>query len=275
MIDRRKFLTSTGLATASLAIPSILTPRKVGAVTIDPNVFINTGKSIAQVAAKHFYGTITPTDYKNLSNTYNTLAYFWAGYGMDNMIKPYYNGVNENQLTAAYVRVSAAAATVRLYNPSVTNQTVSAYLNWFASSGQAISGGVDYRTVTLNNMRANGMYPYIIKARNQCSNIAAMLTPKPVYFQGKYYQPQPLVVQKAPQNPPINENGPSPSECQWDAFDSYAAGLGFFVLSVMTGGLADLGIAGVLAAGILTDIGIAGTLGSFAWGIGHGMVCPL
>jgi len=279
-MNRRDFMKNTSLAAlataGAAALPKLLTTTPVEAAALAPSQAI---VDINTVHAKHihaqFTGTLTQQHYVDLSHAIYNLAYLWAGWGLDPKFKNagVWNRVNENMLNATHTKPVAVAARVNQFGAVTTPAAISAYINWSMSPAVATRGGIDARTVVVNNIRQNGMYPYIIKAAQHAQQCALQMAPRIPKYAPPYTKPQPVVVRKAEPMPPTDPSGPT--ACQWNSFDSIFAGAAFLTLSVMTGGLADLGIAAIITSEALLTFANLGGFAAGVWGIGSALVCPI
>lgn len=279
-MNRRDFMKNTSLAAlataGAAALPKLLTTPTVEAATsINTQALIDINTVMAKHIHAQYAGTLTQQHYVDLSHALSNLAYLWAGWGLDPKFKNagYWNRVNENMLNSTHTKPVAVSARVNQFGAITTPASIAAYINWAMSPPVATRGGVDARTVVVNNIRQNGLYPYIIKASQHATQCAFQMAPRIPKYAPPYTKPQPVVVRRAEPMPPTDPSGPT--ACQWNSFDSIFAGAAFLTLSVMTGGLADLGIGAVIASDALLTFANLGGFAAGLWSIGSALVCPI
>ena len=269
-MDRRMFLSSAGAASAALAFPTILTPRKSSAQNglVYPNQFNWCGDVHANTSSNVKYNRVVPQDFTNMAASLQSVLTVWQAHNLSTVLRPGFNSVTEPMLNVAHIRdVNAILRGVRKYNPSYALSDITTPMT--RAFGNTVVNGIDYKTQVLQTIRTpNGFEYYIAQAIKQANisaqqwrpNTTALANMPPSY-------PGPRTPTPYFGQPPIGWGGEQ--ACGWDSIGVLGLGIAVLVLTIMTDGL-DLLAAGIWA-GIIYWAGQAAAV----WSILHAIICGL
>lgn len=220
---------------------------------VDVATFHAAGTVNSLATASLLRGNATPQDFKNAAAGLSTLYTNWVAAGLDTLLIPGFNKVNESDLTVAKMgtQVAWAANNLKVYNSAVTETQIAAYLNNMLTN--TVINGVDYRTTTLRTMRAGGTSTLIKAGIAHFNSCAANVPTSRLNATTHQY-----VAQVRPPTP-IDGGGGGGGGCEALDLGSFALGLAAVTLTVMTDGLDLLAAAAWEGIAYWAGIGAAGT----------------
>jgi hypothetical protein len=229
-------------------------PKKVSYVPVDVATFHAAGTVNSLAIASLFRGNATPQDFNNAAAGLTALHTNWVAAGLDTILIPEINKMNESDLTVARMgsNVSWITNNIKSFNPAVTQAKVTAYLTDLLAN--TVINGVDYKTKTLQTMRAGGTSTLISAGIAHLNSVAGKVPA--VRLNATTHQYAAQVIMPSVEHPLPDGGGGS---C--NAFDlgSFALGLAAVTLTVMTDGLDLLAAAAWEGIAYWAGIGAAGT----------------
>lgn len=258
-MNRRSFLTSASAATAGGLIATRLVgqnatpPKKVTYTPVDVALFHAAGTANSLATASLIRGNATPQDFKNAAAALTAMHTNWVAAGLDKLLIPGFNQVNESDMTVAKMgsQVTWCANNLKVYNPSITEPQVASYLGNMLNN--SVIGGIDYKTVALNDMRAGRTSQMILDEVTHLNAVAGKVPAPSLNASTHQYKAQIYY-------PPTGGggSGADPGGCGELDLASFALGLAAVVLTVMTDGLDLLAAAAWEGIAYWAGIGAAG-----------------
>lgn len=264
-MNRRSFLQTTSLAAVGGLVATTLkgtTPPRKGTYTpVSPALFYSARDVHASTVGNLFRGNAVPQDFLNTASALNAMHTNWVAAGLDSLLIPAINTVSEDHLTVARMGtgVNWAVETINSTNPAVTVAQVTPNLNDMLN--KSVVNGFDYKTQTLNKMRAGQTSLIIQDGINFFNNLANKI-PAP--------KTNPTTHKLVPQvftYPIPTGGGGGDDACDNIETLGLALGIAAVTLTVMTGGLDLLAAAGWAAVAAWADMSAVGL------GIEHRLAC--
>lgn len=245
---------STILPTPPPPRPPHTPPKSPAAVNTATFHAASTAQAIC--FANQFRGNATGQDLRNVASALSAVRANWIAAQLDTRLIPRFNATNERDIAIAKVPVATITQQMNVYNPAVTQTVVRNYVQQLIA--KSVVGGVDYRTVTLQKLRAGGMSTLMAGGINAFNSLA-LTWPAPKLNPATHaYYPQIKVI------PPEPSGG---NNCTGLGLAALGLGIASVTLTVMTGGT------DILVLAVWEAIAVWSGIGATVLDVAHDFMC--